>query len=260
MTTRNTPPAGAPCWADLWTSDVAASRAFYGALFGWDAEDPQPEFGGYFSFLRDGERIAGCMGDMGDMKATDTWKIYLCTDDAVKTVEVARNAGADIIAPAMPVADLGVQVVMIDPTGADLGAWQPGTHPGFTVLGEHGAPVWFELHTRDHARAVDFYRTVFGWDTEEIPGEKQIAYTVARDSSGGEQIAGIMDASSFLPVGTPSEWSVYWEVDDVDSSVEQVSALGGSVLMEPEDSPYGRIATVTDPMGASFKLCTSVSS
>ena len=32
---------------------------------------------------------------------------------------------------------------------------------GFTVLNEHGAPSWFELHTRDHAAACAFYRSVF---------------------------------------------------------------------------------------------------
>ncbi len=41
---------GAPCWADLWTSDVEGSRAFYSALFGWEAEEPSEEFGGYFMF------------------------------------------------------------------------------------------------------------------------------------------------------------------------------------------------------------------
>jgi hypothetical protein len=30
--------------------------------------------------------------------------------------------------------------------------------------------------------------------------------------------------------------------------------LGGSVVAGPEDTPYGRIATVTDPAGAEFRL------
>jgi hypothetical protein len=45
--------------------------------------------------------------------------------------------------------------VLIDPTGAPLGAWEPGTFPGFTVLGEHGSPSWFELLTRDYTAALD---------------------------------------------------------------------------------------------------------
>ena len=37
MTTRDLAPKGAPTWIDLWTSDVAGSRTFYPALFGWEA-------------------------------------------------------------------------------------------------------------------------------------------------------------------------------------------------------------------------------
>ena len=36
MTTRTAAPAGAPCWADLWTSDVDAARRFYAGLFDWE--------------------------------------------------------------------------------------------------------------------------------------------------------------------------------------------------------------------------------
>ena len=69
-------------------------------------------------FTRDGVPIAGGMGDMGDMPANDTWKVYLATDDIAKTVEAAEANGAEIIAPPMAVADLGIQAVLVDPTGA----------------------------------------------------------------------------------------------------------------------------------------------
>ena len=99
------------------------------------AEEPTPEFGGYFMFTRDGVPVAGGMGDMGDMPADNSWKVYLATDDIAKTVKAAEADGAELFGPAMPVADLGIQAVLADPTGAALGAWQPGTFPGFTVLG-----------------------------------------------------------------------------------------------------------------------------
>lgn len=69
MTTRDTVPVGAPCWADLWTSDVEGSRRFYAELFGWEAQSPSPESEGYFMFTRHGEPVAGGMGDMGAMRA-----------------------------------------------------------------------------------------------------------------------------------------------------------------------------------------------
>lgn len=254
MPTRDRAPIGSPCWVDLWTSDVEGSRTFYSELFGWEAQEPSPEFGGYFMFTRGGVPIAGGMGDMPDMPAQNVWKMYLATDDIAKTVERAETEGAQIVSPQMPVADLGIQAVLVDPTGAHLGAWQPGTFPGFTVLNEYGAPSWFELFTRDHAAAVAFYRSVFGWDTNAVGDTDEFRYTIGRDPAGGADLGGIMDATGFLPEGVPAHWSVYWHVDDPDATVAKVATLGGSVVAEPTDTPYGRLATVTDPAGAQFKL------
>ena len=256
MSHRDQPPLGSPCWVDLWTSDVEGSRAFYGDLFGWEAQAPSEEFGGYFMFTRDGVPVAGGMGDMGDMKADDAWKIYLQTDDVGKTIEAAAADGAEVPVPAMPVADLGIQSVLVDPTGATVGAWQVGTFPGFTVLGEHGAPGWFELHTRDHGRAVTFYESVFRWETTSVGDTDEFRYSVMRDPDGDGELAGIMDASGFLPEGVPSHWTIYWHVDDADAAVVKVASLGGSVVEDAVDTPYGRLATVTDPSGARFKFRT----
>ena len=37
-----------PAWVDLSSPDAAASRDFYGKLFGWNIEvNPDPQYGGY---------------------------------------------------------------------------------------------------------------------------------------------------------------------------------------------------------------------
>jgi len=43
------------------TPDTQRSRAFYCELFGWTADEPNAEFGGYFNFRKDGVVVAGCM-------------------------------------------------------------------------------------------------------------------------------------------------------------------------------------------------------
>src|SRR5271165_609048 len=96
MPTRDSAPVGSPCWTDLWTSDVEGSRRFYSELFGWEAEAPNPDFGGYFMFTRNGVPTAGAMGDMGDMAADNSWKIYLTSDDITKTVLMAEAEGAQV--------------------------------------------------------------------------------------------------------------------------------------------------------------------
>jgi hypothetical protein len=255
MPTRERAPLGSPCWVDLWTSDVGGSRAFYSELFGWVAEEASAEFGGYFMFTKGGVPVAGAMGDMGeDMKANDAWKIYLNTDDIARTLSAAQAAGAQIMGPSMEVADLGVQAVLSDPTGAHLGTWQPGTFPGFTVLEEPGTPSWFELFTRDHAAAVAFYESVFHWKTDAVGDSDEFRYSTMRNPDGDGELAGIMDASAWLPEGVPAYWSIYWAVDDPEKTIATVKALGGSVIADVEDTPYGRLATVADPAGAQFKL------
>lgn len=254
MPTRDRAPLGAPCWADLWTSDVDASRHFYSALFGWEALEPNPEFGGYFMFSRDGVPVAGGMSDMGDTKADDRWKVYLATADIATATDKVASSGGTVVSPPMPVADLGVQSVVLDPTGAVIGLWQPGTFEGFGVIGESGAPGWFELHTNGYDSALEFYRAVIGWETDVMSDTEGFRYTTVREHGAEGQVAGVLDAASFLSPGASSAWSIYWSVEDVDATVTKVRELSGAVVAEAEDTPYGRVATVADSSGAPFRL------
>ena len=256
MTIRNLAPAGAPCWVDLWTSDVAAARQFYDELFGWQAQEPSPEFGGYFMFHRGGVPVAGAMGDMGDMRADNTWKVYLATSDVTAATAAVAANGGQVMMPAYPVADLGSQSVLLDPEGATFGAWQAETFPGFTVLDEPGAPGWFELQTRSYDRALSFYRSVFGWDTDVVFDTEEMRYTTVVNPADRTPVAGIIDAANWLPEGSQEQWTIYWGTNDTEASVADVVRLGGTVVDGPVDTPYGRIATVTDPMGTLFRLRT----
>lgn len=252
MPTRDTAPIGAPCWVDLMSSDLPRARSFYCELFGWTAEEPDEQFGGYFSFLRDGVRVAGGMAAQPGAGMPDVWSVYLATDDAAKTVEAAQAEGAQVHVAPMTVADQGTMAFLGDPTGAAVGLWQPDAHPGFTVWGEGGAPSWFELHTSDYDRAVAFYRDVFRWETHAMSDSPELRYTVLQH--GEEQLAGIMDAAAHLPEGVPSFWVVYFGTDDADATLARAVELGGTIVHPAEDTPYGRLAEAADPMGARFKL------
>lgn len=252
MPTRDIAPIGAPCWVNLMISDAGRSRAFYGQLFGWTAEEPTEELGGYFNFTKDGVRIAGAMASQPASTDPDAWSVYLATDDAAKTVEAATATGSQVYCQATTVGELGTMAGVVDPGGAGIGAWQPAGFQGFAVLGEPGTPSWFELHTRHYEAAVDFYRDVFHWDTQVLSDSPQFRYTTLR--GGDAPLAGIMDATGMLPEGAPASWSVYFGVEDTDAALAKIVELGGSILMAAEDTPYGRLAAAADPTGAQFKL------
>jgi predicted enzyme related to lactoylglutathione lyase len=249
---RDEAPIGAPCWVDLFTSDPDRARAFYGELLGWTSEDMGEDYGNYINFLKDGAGVAGGMRNDGSDGIPDHWNIYLAVTDAKETVDKAVAAGAQAIVGAMDVMDLGVMAVLADPGQAGIGVWQPGSHKGFGLLGEPGAPGWFELHTRDYDASVRFYTDVFGWDARTMGDSPEFRYTT--NGEGESATAGIMDASGFLPEGVPAHWRVYFAVADTDAAVATLTALGGSVVQPAEDTPYGRLVQVADPTGAAFSL------
>jgi len=252
MPKRDLAPVGAPCWVDLFTSEPEKSRAFYGELFGWTSEDAGPEYGGYINFSKDGIQVAGGMRNDGSNGTPDAWSVYLATENIEATVKEAEANGAQVFVPAMAVGELGSMAVMADVGGAAIGAWQPGLHKGFGVFDEPDTPAWFELQTREYDASVKFYRDVFKWSTQTMGDSPEFRYTTLVDRE--EQLAGIMDASGFLPDGVPSHWAIYFKVESTDAALTKITELGGAVVQPAEDTPYGRIASATDPTGAMFKL------
>lgn len=252
MPQREEAPVGAPCWIDLFTSDPDKSRSFYEQLFGWTSEDAGEQYGGYVNFQKDGIPVAGGMRNDGHSGMPDVWSVYLATDDAKATVDAAASNGGQVLVPAMDVGELGTMALVTDAGGAAIGIWQPGLHRGFGILGEPGTPAWFELFTRDYDATVEFYRQVFHWHTHVAGDTPGFRYTTLGE--GESQLAGVMDASAFLPEGVPAHWSVYFAVEETDAALAKVVELGGSIVRPAEDTPYGRLAQAGDPTGALFKL------
>ncbi len=54
--------------------------------------------------------------------------------------------------------------------------------------------------------------------------------------------------------GAPPYWLLYFGVDDTGTAAEAVKANGGTVVQDPFSTPYGTMAGVRDPAGASFWL------
>lgn len=249
MTIRHDPPAGAPIWVDLMSSDRDASEAFYTGLLGWVADDPNPEFGGYTNVTLAGEAVAGLMPAQ-DVEACDAWMVYLNVADAEGAVAAVKGAGGTVIVEPMPIADLGVMAVVLDPGGSAVGMWQPGEHRG-GVVATVGAPCHFELQTDAYDAVLPFYRDVFGWTLSEQPGAPDFRYTLYEIADG--ESAGIMDASVFPPEA-PRGWTVYFAVDDVEAALATTVELGGRVSIPAESTPYGVLAEAYDSTGARFKL------
>lgn len=255
MPVRESAPLGAPIWIDLASSDLDRALEFYGAVFGWTFESAGPEYGGYVNAFIDGRPVAGLMANDPQWNAPDGWTTYLHTADVRATIADASASGAvACVEPAEPmeIKDKGWMGMLSDPAGAFFGLWQPAGHRGFEVVGDAGAPLYFQLTTRDYAGSLDFYRRVFGWQTAAVSDADDFRYSTA--SFDGEELLGVMDGSALLPEGVPSTWTVFFGADDVDKTVALIAENGGRVIRDAEDTPYGRLAAVADPTGAGFNL------
>lgn len=252
MSLSNVP--GAPIWIELLTPDTDRAKAFYGELFGWTAQDSGEEFGGYITFLHDDAPIAGCMKNDGE--SPSAWSVYLESRDAADTVAKARAHGGTVVMAPMQVGDLGHMAVLADPAGATVGVWQPLSMTGISARGEVGAQAWFEVLSSDYDAAVPFYADVFGWDVHTMSDTPQFRYsTLGKDEAA---LAGIMDATGLLGE-RPSYWNFYVQVADTDAAIETARSLGGRELAAPDESPYGRLATIADPSGVPFMVMGSSS-
>ncbi|NYD42784.1 VOC family protein [Nocardioides panaciterrulae] len=242
---------GEPCWIELFTTDTDAAAAFYGRLFGWTATEPDEQYGGYRMFEREGRPVAGLMRKDASMAGPSAWSVYLATDDAAATVRKARDAGAQVVVEPMQVGELGHMAMVVDPAGAAVGAWQALSFPGTVDRAVDGAPAWFEVLSKDYETSVRFYADVFGWDVQTMSDTPDFRYTtLGRDEHAR---AGIMDAAAMLGE-RPSRWQCYLQVADTDAAVERAVGAGGSVVVPPDDTPYGRPAVLLDPEGVPFAL------
>jgi predicted enzyme related to lactoylglutathione lyase len=241
-------------WVDLMSHDMASAKQFYGKVFGWKSLDQDAQGGPPYAMLALEGKAAGGMGQMSDeMKAQGIppmWNSYITVDDLEATVKKAQELGAQITVPVMPVVDAGSLAFFMDPTGAQVGLWQPNKHCGAAVVNEPGAFCWNELATRDIEKARDFYGKLLGWEFRVHEGTPSKYYII---KNKGNDNGGLMQMTEEWGEIPPC-WIVYFQVSDIDASVKAVQEANGSINVPPFDTPVGKISVVCDPQGACFSL------
>ncbi|WP_018296781.1 VOC family protein [Corynebacterium lubricantis] len=256
---------GKPVWIDLSTHDIEGAQHFYGELFGWSFEDQGEEFGHYHMVKHGESLIGGAMssligpeGPLDEPVNPTIWSVYLGTDDVAAASQRVTESGGTVVVDPMQIGELGSMAVAVDPAGAMIGLWESDTVEGASTMSEPGLPCWFEVMSSDFDAAKPFYETVFGWepnftleDGSESREAPESGFRYATNFSRDRVSAGLCDAAEFVQ---ESYWRVYVLVDDVDKAAKQVAELGGSVLDGPQDSPFGRLYTISDPQGAQLQI------
>lgn len=228
---------GSFVWFDLGTDDVAASRAFYGGLFGW-------RFGsgntGYFTISAGGTPIGGIFPiETADAKeeTASQWIPVIGVDDVAQSHREALASGAQEVSEPVQTSD-GVFSSFLDPTGALVDLYQGSSGRPISDAGGAGSWIWADHVSPGPTRAGQFYQALFGWEPAKTPtGERVFRLK-------GVEIAGRV----FVPRSeTDPNWLPYVAVADIGQTLLDSTKLGGRIL-----AYQGKGAVLVDPTGAAF--------
>jgi predicted enzyme related to lactoylglutathione lyase len=117
-------------WNELNTRDPDGAKSFYGAVFGWNANDVDMGETGTYTTWRHPDRSEDddSVGGMLDIRgrAPDEmpphWLVYFTVDDRDATLEKAKSAGAqEMLTMEIP---MGRLAILQDPHGAAFGIFE----------------------------------------------------------------------------------------------------------------------------------------
>jgi uncharacterized protein len=242
-------PTGTPCWVDLAVPDLAAAREFYAAVLGWTFLDTGAEYGHYQICRQDGH-AAAAIGPLQHPDQPSVWTTYLASDDVDRTAAKIAESGGKLLAEPFDVPGSGRMCLALDPQGAAFGVWQATGQIGVEIYNEPGALGWNEAGVPDPDAAREFYTAVFGYSYQPVECVDSGYTTFHRDSDPLGGIGGL----NGMPSGTPPHWLALFLVADTDAAVAAAAAHGATVPVAAMDTPYGRMAVITDPHGATFGI------
>lgn len=247
MGTRDSYAPGLFCWVDLSTTDTEAAKAFYGALFGWTAQDVP----NYAFFQLDGATVAGLaelQPQAREAGMPPSWSSYVRVEDADAVCARAAELGGTVRSAPLQIGDSGRMAVLADPQGAVFLLWEPAGFAGAELVNTPGSFTWNDLQTSDPESASGFYRDLFGWEIAATEGAGGQYFTISNE---GRMNGGLMRSPQ---EGVPPYWMTYFGVDRADGAIARAQEAGGGLLAGPMDLPAGRIAVLRDPQGAVFTV------
>jgi hypothetical protein len=243
-------------WYELMTTDVAAARAFYGRVVGWQARAADVPGVAYTLLSAGGADVGGMMALPPEAAgAPPAWIGYVGVADVdAMSRRFAAAGGAVHRAPA-EIPGVGRFAVVADPQGAVLALFQPGADcgepPAPPAADTPGRVGWHELMAADGGAAFDFYAGLFGWTKGQAMdmGEMGVYQLFA---AAGADIGGMMTRPPEVPAPC---WQYYFNVEAIDAAQARVAEAGGQVVNGPMEVPGGHwILHGLDPEGVFFAL------
>ena len=239
-------------FADYFTSDITAAKAFYGNVFGWQWRWITADQS-YGMFYQGDVAIAGVA--LRESSTPNTaygrWIHYLSTGDVAAKVAAVSKAGGRVLLEPQTLPDRGILAVVADADGAPFGLLNSSSGDPADYRSEVGEWLWVSLFSNDVKKAAHFYQNLLGYeviDAEDTDNELDVIL-----SKNGYARAGIGQ----LPESSESHpsWLGYIYVDNVTAYLTKAVAQGAEVLVPPNAALMdGKMAVIADPLGAPIAL------
>jgi uncharacterized glyoxalase superfamily protein PhnB len=218
-------------YVSVWTPDADRAAAFYRHVLGW-TYDPATH------------QVTNTKQHIG-LFSVDSPQGMLCCY-AVADLQGARrailDAGGTVGEPQQ--FDFGTVLDATDSLGTAFAVFHPAPgepRPALNGSGP-GELSYITYEVTDSAAFKVFYSRVLFWTFE--PGRIDDGWGVQQT----HPMAGVAGGSA-AQVTVPM-----WTVEDVDAAVARVREAGGTVIEEPAQQAYGKMAQCTDDQGTRFYL------
>jgi len=120
--------AGAFCWNELLTRDVARAGEFYRTLCGWTAEHMDMGEMGVYTVFKQGEKAAaGMMAMPPQAEGPCAWLLYVAVEDVDLAAKRIAELGGRLYVQPTDIPGVGRFAVAADPTGAAFAVFKPAT-------------------------------------------------------------------------------------------------------------------------------------
>ncbi|MBI5531651.1 MAG: VOC family protein [Deltaproteobacteria bacterium] len=237
-------------WYELYTPDVAKSKAFYEAVAGWKVTES--DMGSMkYTMANVGEKpIAGFMPlSVIPMQGVPPfWMAYVSVPSVDEAAAGAKSHGGKVLMEPTDIPHVGRFAVLQDAQGAVISAFKGTDGDGAEVERPPvGTFCWSGLNTTDLDAAAAFYARVFGWTKGTFMGNAEMPVFLR----GQVPAAGMMKA----PPGVPPHWLNHILVADLAAARTKAVGLGAKVMMDNIAVPgIGTFCVITDNVGAAIAL------
>ncbi len=236
-------------WHDLLTPERDKAKQFYGQLLGWTFKDD----GNYSIIFNQDKKIGGIIEvkHSAEQNAEAIWLASMSIDNMDKAISVVQSHGGQILKGPLNMDNRGQGVLMSDPLGAHLILLKAADGDPVDDEVKIGDWLWNEIWTHQPDKTLPFYTALAPYTSIPHSDGYHILKSQEKWRAGVRQTFAEKGKNKDLDKNTKVRWVPTIRVDDPNTLLNKVEALGGRIVLHPGEHPSDdNTALIVDNTGA----------